>query len=196
MKVKKYIGISLIIIGVSIIAAALGMKYWAYKRQQAMINAFQKTIQQVDTKDNSNEEKSSNKKPPTLDQGSIGIMIIPKINLTVAIGEGVDLDTLKYAVGHFPGTGQPGQSGNFCVAGHRSYTYSEYFNRLNEVISGDEIIIRTKKGEYKYKVYNSFVVEPSQISVLNPTKDATLTLVTCTPIRIASHRLIVKARLE
>lgn len=196
MKVKKYIGISLIIIGVSIISAALGMKYWAYKRQQAMINAFQKTIQQVDTKDNSNEEKSSNKKPPTLDQGAIGIMIIPKINLTVAIGEGVDLDTLKYAVGHFPGTGQPGQSGNFCVAGHRSYTYSEYFNRLNEVTSGDEIIIRTKKGEYKYKVYNSFVVEPSQVSVLNPTKDATLTLVTCTPIRIASHRLIVKARLE
>ncbi|MDF2880432.1 MAG: sortase family protein LPXTG-site transpeptidase [Clostridiaceae bacterium] len=196
MKVKKYIGIGLIVIGISIIAVAMGMKYWAFKKQQDMINAFQKTLQQVDSKDSSYEEKSSNKKPPTLDQGAIGIMTIPKINLNVAIGEGVDLETLKYAVGHFPGTGQPGQAGNFCVAGHRSYTYSEYFNRLNEVTNGDEIIIKTKKGEYKYKVYNSFVVEPSEVSVLNPTKDATLTLVTCTPIRIASHRLIIKARLE
>lgn len=196
MKGKKLIGITLIIIGISIIAGALGMKYWALSKQKAMMNAFQKTLQQVDTKDSSSNDKSSNKKPPTLDQGAIGIMTIPKINLSVAIGEGVDLETLKFAVGHFPGTGQPGQIGNFCVAGHRSYTYSEYFNRLNEVTDGDEIIIKTKKGEFKYKVYNSFVVEPSEVSVLNPSKDATLTLVTCTPIRVATHRLIVKARLE
>ncbi|WP_438265248.1 sortase [Clostridium tyrobutyricum] len=45
-----------------------------------------------------------------------------------------------------------------------------------------------------YTIYSIKVVLPNQIEVLNPTKDSTITLVTCTPIRIATHRLIIKAK--
>lgn len=141
-------------------------------------------------------DKAPINKAPNEELGAIGIIRIPKIDLRVAIGEGVDMDTLKYAVGHFTQTAMAGENGNFCVAGHRSYTYSQYFNRLDEINKGDEIYVQTKKGEYKYIVYDKKIVEPSEYSVLDPTKDATLTLVTCTPIRVATHRLIIKARIQ
>lgn len=198
MKIKKYLGIILIVVGIGIIGSAIGMRLISYYRQKAMMNAFENTLQQMDKNGNQKQDNASNPSitPPSLDGGAIGIMTIPKINLKVAIGEGVDNETLKFAVGHFKGTAMPGEKGNFCAAGHRSYTYNEYFNRLDEVNKGDEIIVKTQKGEFKYQVTDQFVVEPSQVEVLKPTDDATLTLVTCTPVRVATHRLIIKAKLE
>ncbi|MFL0269138.1 class D sortase [Candidatus Clostridium radicumherbarum] len=191
---RRNIGIIFIIIGLAVIGTAFYMRYSAEKVQRAMIDSFQHTIEDIDK---SNNDASPSEKPPTDDiSAAIGIMKIPKINLKVAIGEGVDNNTLKYAVGHFIGTAMPGEKGNFSVAGHRSYTYSEYFNRLDELKEGDEIIVQSKKGEFTYKIYEKEVVEPTEVSVLNSTKDATITLVTCTPIRIATHRLIIKGKLE
>lgn len=200
---RKVIGIAFIVIGLSIIGTAIYMRHSTDKVQKAMIEDFENTIENIDKASedvpapNTNSEAvSPAMKPPSEDiNGAIGIMKIPKIDLKVAIGEGIDSKTLKYAVGHFEGTAMPGEKGNFCVAGHRSYTYSEYFNRLDELENGDEIIVKTKKGEYTYKVYEKKVVEPTEVSVLNKTKDATITLVTCTPIRIATHRLIIKGKL-
>lgn len=195
IKVKKKIfGIILILIGAIVIAVALFMRYDANNKQKKRITAFEKTIEQLDK--NPSTKASSETQPEKDVNGTIGIMTIPKIDLKVALSEGVDMATLKYAVGHFPGTAMPGQKGNFCVAGHRSYTYNEAFNRLDEVKIGDEIITKTTKGEFKYKVNEIKVVEPSQTSVLDKTDDATITLVTCTPIRVATHRLIVKGKLE
>lgn len=126
----------------------------------------------------------------------IGIMEIPKIDLKVAVAEGTDKKTLKKAVGHFEGSAMPGEAGNFAVAGHRSYTYNEFFNRLNEVEVGDEIKVKTTKGEFVYEVTDIFVVEPHEVWVLDPTPEPTITLVTCTPIRVGTHRLIVKGKLK
>lgn len=193
---KKIFGITLIVIGLSVILTAFYMRHDANSKQKKRINAFEKTIEQLD-KNTDNSEKNPNQMPPQQDiNGTIGIMLIPKIDLKVAVSDGVDMKTLKYAVGHFPGTAMPGQKGNFCVAGHRSYTYNESFNRLDEVKKGDYIIVKTTKGEYKYKIDDIKVVEPTETSVLDKTDDATITLVTCTPIRVATHRLIIKGKLE
>lgn len=203
---RKLVGIVFIVIGLSIISSALFMRYSADRKQKAIMNAFENTLENIDknlSQDNSgqsaggNSETSPGAKPPSEDINSaIGIMKIPKIDLKVAVAEGIDDETLKYAVGHFVGTAMPGEKGNFSVAGHRSYTYSEYFNRLDELKLGDDIIVKTKNGEFTYKVYEIKVVEPTEISVLDKTKDATVTLVTCTPVRVATHRLIVKGRLQ
>jgi sortase A len=196
---RRFIGITFIIIGLVVIGTALFMRYSAEKVQSSMINNFEHTIEDIDKNgiDNSTNDASSNIKPPSEDINAvIGIMKIPKIDLKVAIGDGVDNKTLKYAVGHFQGTAMPGEKGNFCVAGHRSYTYSEYFNRLDELKEGDDIIVQTKKGEFTYKIYEKKVVEPTEVSVLNSTEAATITLVTCTPIRVATHRLIIKGKLQ
>lgn len=192
--IKKVIGIGLIVIGVGIIGTAIGMKYWGQMKQKDMINEFENSIKNY--KQDTEISKTRDDKSIEINNEVIGILKIPKIDLKVAIGEGVDMENLKYAVGHFPQTAMAGEVGNFCVAGHRSYTYSEYFNRLDEITEGDEIYVQTKKGEFRYKVYEKKVVEPSEYSVLNPTNDVTLTLITCTPIRSATHRLIIKGKIS
>ncbi len=204
---KKYLGIILIVFGVSIIITALSIRFYGEYRQNKLLKDFEKSMISIDQKGTASPSPAPESAPAVSaapvqntqvveQEGTIGIMMIPKILLKVAVSEGTDQSILNYAVGHFRGTASPGEIGNSAFAGHRSYTYNQFFNRLDEMTIGDEIIIRTKKGEFKYKVYEKKVVLPTEVSVLNPTKDATITLVTCTPIRVATHRLIIKGRLE
>ena len=187
----------MMIIGAVIIISALSMRYQANKTQKVMIEDFKENIQKADDQLGVSEDttKSIDKKPLANTKGTIGIISIPKIKLTVALSEGVGTEILKFAVGHFTGTPMPGAKGNFCVAGHRSYTYNQYFNRLDELEIGDKIIVTTRAGEFEYGVYESKVVKPEEISVLDNTEGSEITLVTCTPIRVATHRLVVKGRI-
>jgi sortase A len=193
MNKKKLIGTILIIAGFVIITAAGAQRLWADYKQKSMLDAFQTTLQAAD---NEQSPAAENASLSDMDENALGVIEIPKIELTAAIGKDVSTETLKYSVGHFEGTALPGEKGNCSIAGHRSYTYSEFFNRLDELAIGDEITIKTPEGTFKYVVYDKFVVEPSRVEVLDATEDSTLTLVTCTPVRIATHRLIVKAMLQ
>jgi sortase A len=193
---KGWIGIFMMIIGAAIIISALSMRYESNKKQKIMIQDFKKSIQIADGQLGASENiKVTDEKFSSDKKGTIGIITIPKIEVNVALSEGIDADVLKYAVGHFTGTPMPGDKGNFCVAGHRSYTYNQYFNRLDELDIGDLIIVTTTDGEFKYEVYESKVVKPEEISVLDNSEGSEITLVTCTPIRVATHRLIVKGKM-
>lgn len=125
-------------------------------------------------------------------------IVIPKIGLDAAITEvTINLGTWQvadYAVGHHQGTANAGDSSNMVLAGHRDVRGS-IFLRLDELRIGDEFSVFSATGQYRYIVNNVLEVDPSEISVMNPTLDGTATLITCTPIGIASKRLIVKARL-
>lgn len=130
-------------------------------------------------------------------QTVLGIIQIKKLKIKAPVVEGVKPVNLKSAVGHIPGTAALGCPGNSVLAGHRSYTFGKFFNRLNEIVEGDSILITTKKEDLTYKVFEIKVVLPDDVSVLKGSKDdSLLTLITCTPIYAASHRLIVVARLE
>jgi len=193
---KRFIGMIFMIIGATIVISALSMRYEANKKQKMMIQEFKESIQKTDENLGANENIDiRDKNPSDSKTGTIGIISIPKIDVNVALSEGIDTGVLKYAVGHFTETPMPGDQGNACFAGHRSYTYNQYFNRLDELNVGDIIIVTTNDGEFEYEVYESKVVEPEEISVLDNTKDAEITLVTCTPIRVATHRLIVKGKI-
>lgn len=197
--IKRKTGVLFILIGGCLIIFAVYLRYEGTKLQKQKVEDFQKSISDVDKSVDENVDdivinKKKDENEDTL--GTIGLIIIPKIDLKAPIDEGIDNKTLKYAAGHFEGTALPGEKGNCCIAGHRSYTYNEMFNRFDEIAKGDEIIINTKKGKYTYLVYDILVVKPEEVDVLNNTKDATLTLVTCTPIRIATHRLIIKGKLK
>lgn len=194
IKKFKIVGVILIVLGIALIIGAISIKFFVKHKQNNMLVKYENKIKYHKNHDTNNKVKKNTNSDDDIE--GVGILIIPKIDLKVVIGEGADLETLKYAVGHFKGTALPGERGNFCVAGHRSYVFGEYFNRLNELKTGDEVIIKTIKGEFKYKVYNTEVVLPSQVEVLNQSKEATMTLITCTPIHVGTHRLIVKARLE
>lgn len=128
--------------------------------------------------------------------GVLAALSIPSISCKEVVKEGSDRGTLAKALGHMEGTALPGQVGNCVIVGHRNYNFGLYFNRLNEVAIGDEITISTKEGTYTYIVMETKVVEPEEVSVLGQTEEANLTLITCTPIYIATHRLIVVAVLS
>lgn len=146
----------------------------------------------------SQEQANSAVKPASeaSKQNVLGIIRIKKIKVVAPIVEGVQSSNLKVGVGHIPGTAAPGQPGNSALAGHRSYTFGKFFNRLDEMVIGDEISITTKKEDLKFEVYKIHTVKPEDVSVLRGSKDESIiTLITCTPIYVASHRLIVQARL-
>ena len=122
----------------------------------------------------------------------VGRIVIPRLNVSAVVREGVDARTLRRAVGHVTGTALPGERGNAALAAHRD----TFFRPLKDVRSGDRILVETPAGRFEYVVRDSRVVEPTELSVLDPTPDRTLTLVTCYPFHFigsAPQRFIVRA---
>ena len=132
--------------------------------------------------------------PPTPAGDAVAMLRIPKIGVEKAVIEGVGVPDLKKGPGHYPTTPLPGQQGNAAIAGHRT-TYGAPFYRLDELAPGDEILVTTLQGHFKFKVENTHEVAPSDTSVLEQTLGAQLTLTTCTPRFSAKRRLVVVASL-
>lgn len=107
---------------------------------------------------------------------------IPSLELEEHVYEGVDPDTLTLGVGHYPGTAFPGEDGNIVLAGHSvaTDTHPGPFTRIDELKEGDEVILIDKDGrQYSFSVTGSKVVSASELSVLNPTKEPTITFISC-----------------
>ena len=132
---------------------------------------------------------------PVLPGGSVARLEIPAIHLDQFVVEGTGESDLRKGPGHYPGSSLPGQHGNAAVAGHRT-TYGAPFSRLDELKLGDTIIATTPRGRFLYAVSGHLVVSPNQASVVDDYGDDRLTLTTCTPKFLATHRLVVFAKLE
>jgi sortase A len=133
--------------------------------------------------------------PPPAVGSPVGIIQIPKIGVERAVVQGIGVPDLRMGPGHYPATPMPGQLGNAAIAGHRT-TYGAPFNRLDELVAGDPIVITTLAGRFRYTVSRALVVSPKEVFVLDPTPNATLTLTTCNPKYSASQRLVVQATLD
>lgn len=132
--------------------------------------------------------------PPQPEGDAIAILRIPKIGVDKAVVQGVGVEDLKRAPGHYPDTPLPGEPGNSAIAGHRT-TYGAPFYRLDELEKGDPIVVTTLRGTFRYEVRTTQVVLPQQVEVLNASPDNRLTLTTCEPRFSAAKRLIVVAEL-
>ncbi len=123
----------------------------------------------------------------------VGRIEIPRIGVSAVILQGVDDATIRRAVGHFPETPMPGQPGNIALAAHRTTD----FYGLRNIRPGDLVSIISAKGTFRYEVERTWVVLPEDVSVLNPSPEKLLTLVTCFPFDYhgsAPERFIVRAR--
>lgn len=132
----------------------------------------------------------------------VGVIEIPRIDLQRVVVEGVTKADLKKGPGHYPGTPLPGQAGNSGIAGHRT-TYGAPFNRIDEIRPGDEIILTTPQGRFVYEAVPAegsdqawYVVDPSDVSVLEDKGDNRITLTACHPKYSAKQRIIVNAVLS
>jgi len=129
-----------------------------------------------------------------IDPGLIGRLKLPRLGVDAIVRNGADSRTLRRAVGRVPGTALPGEPGNIGLAAHRD----TFFRALKGVRKDDRILLETPAGTYEYRVESTTIVSPNNISVLDPTDNPSVTLVTCYPfyyVGKAPKRFIVRGHL-
>ena len=140
---------------------------------------------------------STTEPPRALVPGEVwGRMELPRVGLDLVVYEGVSASELRQGPGHVPGTTcaeKPGESGNCVIAGHRD----SFFRRLSRARAGDLVRLRAADGSVStWRLDSRRVVPPDEVSVLMPSADRRLTLITCYPfswIGAAPQRLVWSA---
>jgi LPXTG-site transpeptidase (sortase) family protein len=123
-----------------------------------------------------------------------GRIEIPKIGLDHLTYEGNTLAQINHGPSHWPGTPMPGHAGNTVFPGHRT-THSKPFFHINELVPGDAIVFTTGEGRFVYSVYESHIVRPTDMWVVDNTPDAVVTIFGCHPRGSAKFRYVVRGRL-
>ena len=144
-------------------------------------------------------------KPPIAAALPARRLVIPTLGLdskVIQLGTKLDRrgqlawETAPFAVGQHKGLAGPGQNGNMVLSGHiSSPNEGAVFHHLPDLKVGEGVIIGTEERQYLYRVVDVKTVTPDEVSVLDQTPDPTVTLITCVPDGIYSHRLVVTARL-
>lgn len=118
---------------------------------------------------------------------------IPALALDTVVVEGITPSALRAGAGHYPQTPLPCEGGNVAIAGHRT-TYGRPFGNLDQLKPGDTIELTTPIGGCVYQVARDpWIVAPTDMSVIDPTAERSLTLTTCHPKGSAAQRLIIRA---
>ena len=122
----------------------------------------------------------------------LAVLHVPRIQLDVPVLRGTSDATLDRGAGHVEGTAMPGTSGNSGIAGHRD----GFFRGLKDVAIGDAIELETLQETQTYRIERTWIVKPDDVSVLDPTPEQSITLVTCYPfyfVGSAPQRYIIRA---
>lgn len=130
-----------------------------------------------------------------------GTIVIPSIGCELPLWDGAGKVELRYGAGRMPGSSEAGAPGNLVIFGHRMRRYGSIFNRLGDVSIGDSIVIERAEQAFTYTVDAIDTVEPSFLSAyIGMEKEGDpgscrITLITCTPIGVGSHRLVITGHL-
>jgi len=128
----------------------------------------------------------------------LAVLRVPALGIEAPVLEGTSDAVMNRGVGHIPDSALPGEDGNMGIAGHRD----GFFRALKDVKLGEVVELERQTGtgikRDEYTVERISVVPPTDVTVLYPNKDATLTLVTCYPfyfVGTAPQRFVVQAKL-
>lgn len=128
---------------------------------------------------------------PTPGPAQARSIFIPSLwNDAAPIVQGDAWEQLRKGVGQFVGSTNPGQRGNLVLSAHNDI-FGELFRDLDQLKAGDEILIQTASQEFIYRVTGTRVVEPTEVSVLEPTAKSTITLISCYPYLVDNQRIVV-----
>ena len=128
------------------------------------------------------------------ENGQIGTIDIPSIDCRLPIFHGSGEDMLTKGAVHLAGTAFPigSDSARSVISAHTAYPGKIFFDRLTEVKIGDRFSVTVLGDTYYYKVVEINTVLPDETEYLLPEKGRDLvTLVTCTPYSVNTHRLLV-----
>ena len=127
--------------------------------------------------------------------GVMAYVDIPKINVYLPVQHGTDADTLEKSVGHVVGTSLPvgGSSTHAVLSAHSGMASSKLFSDIDQLAVGDTFYIHVLGDTLAYQVDNIATVLPTDTSLLQIEDGKDLvTLVTCTPFGVNTHRLLVR----
>ena len=178
----------LLIVAGLILLAYVGIEYTQmYTGQHRLVREWQQQ--------NASHQGITARQPTRTDANdTLTRLSIPKINFDAVVVEGTTHKDLLLGPGHLKDTVEPGEIGNAAISAHRD----TFFRHIHELEKGDQVVVQRGGKEYHYEVTGKQVVDPDDVFVLKPTKDAQLTLITCYPtyyIGPAPHRLIVFSRM-
>ncbi len=131
------------------------------------------------------------------DDGLIGYIDIPKINVYLPIYHGTDSKVLAKGAGHLQNTSLPvgGESTHSVISAHSAYPCETFFDYLTDMQVGDEFYIHILDRTLKYQVDQIEVILPEEVNSLRIVKGEDLvTLLTCTPYSVNTHRLLVRGK--
>lgn len=197
-KICNILGYSLLVIGLVGICSSIYIGYIGEKHNKEMMNNFEwdNVLETESIVEISNEDSDESENKSQFANNVIAIINVPKVDIRYPVVEGTTDEILKKSLGHFEGTALAGEVGNFCVAGHRNSSYARYFNRLDEVNIGDEIIVETRTNKYTYIVNKTFKIHESETEVLDQTDEKKITLITCTNGYKPKYRIVVQGILK
>lgn len=128
--------------------------------------------------------------------GVMGYISIPNINVELPIYHGTSEGVLQIASGHIQGTSLPvgGLNTHAVISGHRGLPSAKLFSDLDQMVEGDTFTINVLNEVYTYEVEKILIILPSQTEELAIVPDSDyVTLMTCTPYGINTHRLLIRA---
>ncbi len=120
---------------------------------------------------------------------------IPAIGVDAPVVQGDDWESLKRGAGHHIGSANPGERGNCVISAHND-VFGQIFRDLPDLGRGDKVLVHTASRVFRYVITQRRIVEPTEVSVMRATSSPVLTLISCYPYGINTHRVVVIGELE
>lgn len=183
--ISRQHGSRLLLLAGLVLCTYVGGSYlWMYSQQHKLQHEWQ--VQ--------NQARPTDAQGARATDNGLTRLVIPKIDLDAIVLEGTSHRSLLLGPGHLKSTALPGTPGNSVIAAHRD----TFFRHVYELKPGDDIYVERSGKKYHYVVTAKRIVLPTDLSVLEPTSDVQLTLITCYPIYYvgpAPKRLVIFASL-
>ena len=209
----------LLLVGLSVMLYPTVSDWWNSRVQTRAIATYNQSVEQMDTGDkerllmeaHSYNSTVSHLTAPFINwedagnydkildisgTGIMGYISIPKIQVELPIYHGTSAEVLNVAVGHLQGSSFPvgGENTHAVISAHRGLPSAKLFSDLDQLVEGDTFTVTILDEVLTYEVEKIFIVKPDELDKLAiiPGGDY-VTLMTCTPYGVNSHRLLVRA---
>ena len=184
---RRSLSVALMLTGAGLLGY-VGSAYWETASTQRRLET------EWERQTGSVSAAAASSQPAVSPQQLLTRVLIPKIKLDAIVVEGTSSRQLSEGPGHLGLTAMPGEPGNAVITAHRD----TFFRHIYELNKGDEITVLRNGQTFRFAVTGKKVVKPDDVSVLRPTPDPQLTLITCYPtyyIGPAPERLVVFSKL-
>ena len=205
------------ILGVAILLIPIGLRVIDGERQEERIATYEENVKGVDEEEitkqleqagrynqklyeeGSVDLKDYERELNLLGNGIMGSIEIPKIDLKLPVYHGTSEEVLAVGVGHLKESSLPvgGESTHSVLTGHRGTPNAQLFTRLDELEEQDVFFIHVGQGTLCYCICEIQTVRPEETEVIGIKKGKDMvSLVTCTPYGLNTHRLVVTGERE